>query len=624
MALAAGVIYEFRSTATASNVNAGLFNPTNINMITDGASTSANTSSPVFTSASYSFVAGDVGHWLYIKYNVANWTAGWYKIASVSGGAATLSAGIGQGVQAFPQAFAQTTFQPQTVAGISTLTSPTGATWAIDHSQVDTAPFSATDYVLATTTTITSVSKPFGVQMIGNHIHIISGTGFTAGWYEITNVSGVTATLDRAAGTAASTGGVGNVGGGLSLGAASDSTVLALGTAGGGNHYFFKGSFTLGASGSVVAGGNASCNVIEGYLSIRGDRPSINSGNQPIIALGANSLTCGNYYLVKNITVNGSGGTVLTLNGATSTALDCKVTNSSSTAGRIALTITSSATTPSSAIGCEVCCYNGIAISLGSTGQIVSGCYIHDCATAITCTTAASVNTLVDNLIVGSTTTSINFTVGLTGRAYINGNTIYGAENKLGSGLVTTSPNTISINNIFYGLATGANFSTGSSFIMVAVNNDYFNNTTDIANTTNYQKYPSDTAVDPQFVNVQQIAFSTATVSGNVLTQIGADFSSVVDGRDFLYIKSGTGAAAGVYGIVSHTTTTLTVDNTIGTNATADKVGQVTVGRNFAIGTNLKGAAAPSSFGPSTANFLDVGAVQRQESGGASSYSFTS
>ncbi len=50
---------------------------------TDGAATVATSSAPVFTSASYNFVAGDVGAWIYIK-SGTNWTAGWYQITVVS------------------------------------------------------------------------------------------------------------------------------------------------------------------------------------------------------------------------------------------------------------------------------------------------------------------------------------------------------------------------------------------------------------------------------------------------------------------------------------------------------------------------------------------------------------
>lgn len=111
-----------------------------------------------------------------------------------------------------------------------------------------------------------------------------------------------------------------------------------------------------------------------------------------------------------------------------------------------------------------------------------------------------------------------------------------------------------------------------------------------------------------------QITGSTATTSGNVLTQAGGDFSSVVDGRDYLYLVSGTGVTTGIYGITAHTTTTVTLDLAPGTDATADKVWQITTGRNFAVGPNLKATGYPGVFaGGLTTGAIDVGGVQRQE-----------
>jgi len=120
-----------------------------------------------------------------------------------------------------------------------------------------------------------------------------------------------------------------------------------------------------------------------------------------------------------------------------------------------------------------------------------------------------------------------------------------------------------------------------------------------------------DLSLDPQFANVAQLTGSTATTSGSVLTQTGANFSSVVDGQDYLYLVSGTGVTDGIYGITAHTTTTLTLDIAPGTDATADKVWQITTGRNFAIGGSLGGQGAPGVFpGGTTSSYIDIGGAQ--------------
>src|SRR5437667_9506862 len=86
-----------------------------------------------------------------------------------------------------------------------------------DYSQQTTAQLSLTD--LATTgvvTTLTSVTGGFTSAMVGNIIHIISGTNFTAGFYQITVFTNSnTVTLDRAPTTAAGVSGTGSVGGAL-------------------------------------------------------------------------------------------------------------------------------------------------------------------------------------------------------------------------------------------------------------------------------------------------------------------------------------------------------------------------------------------------------------------------
>src|SRR5579885_697525 len=75
-----------------------------------------------------------------------------------------------------------------------------------DFSVQDAAQVSYTDLVIGSTTTQgTSSAHAFGSTHPGNCIHISAGTGCTTGWFEITSVSGTTATFDRSLGTAAST-----------------------------------------------------------------------------------------------------------------------------------------------------------------------------------------------------------------------------------------------------------------------------------------------------------------------------------------------------------------------------------------------------------------------------------
>src|SRR5438876_9228197 len=84
-----------------------------------------------------------------------------------------------------------------------------------DYTQQTAPQFTYSDLVIGnpTTTSLTSVARPFSTCDIGNSIRISGGTGFTTGLYEIVSVAGNVATMDRAVGTAGSTSGAGRLGG---------------------------------------------------------------------------------------------------------------------------------------------------------------------------------------------------------------------------------------------------------------------------------------------------------------------------------------------------------------------------------------------------------------------------
>ncbi len=186
MALSASSIFEVESGGS-DTANGGIFDPSKVAAggFTDGAATSATGTAPVFSSASYNFVAGDAGSYLYID-SGTNWTPGWYLIASVGSNVATLTATIGSVVLAGSTAL-------NTVAGCATTASPTGATWSLDHSQQTGVEISYTDLVSAGTgLTCSSATKPFGRQLVGNGMVVTSGTNFNQGRYVIASVAAVT------------------------------------------------------------------------------------------------------------------------------------------------------------------------------------------------------------------------------------------------------------------------------------------------------------------------------------------------------------------------------------------------------------------------------------------------
>jgi len=275
MAVTATTIFEVRSTGSDSACSGGFDPSKTAGMFTDGAATSATGNSPVFSSASYNFVAGDVGAWVYIA-SGTNWTPGWYEIASVATNVATLKAAVGEAVGKGPD------FTPNATAGCATTASPTGATWTIDYSQQAAAAFTFTDLTYVSGTTFTSATVSFAKQHVGNVIRIDSGTNFTAGYYVITSVAAGVATLNATACSGASSNGAGCIGGCFANpGQATAKSMIA------GNKLFIKGSTTYTAtSGSYTAGGACILNVpgagdgvfptyVCGYQTVRGDTPTV-------------------------------------------------------------------------------------------------------------------------------------------------------------------------------------------------------------------------------------------------------------------------------------------------------------------------------------------------------------
>lgn len=622
MALAATNHFSIISGSTAANANGGGFNTANANFLTDLTcdTGTGNTSAPVASSATYSFVAGDAGYHLYVA-SGTDFIPGWYLISSVSAGKATLSAAVGA---ASVYDSGSKTWIPNTTAGFATVGTPTGGTFGIDYTQNAAAIATNTNITCtAASTTVTSASAPFTRMMVGNLIHFtaLTGTGAIVGWYEIvsyTDASNVVLDRTPTNGVNNITAGTFYVGGAMSLNSTLDDDLFEATLAG--NVIWMNGSLSLGESISVsgTPAGTLTNHVrIFGYSSVRGDNPTGDS--RPTVSLGANSFLVGARWDMFNVIVTGTPTTTFS-SGTSGLIQNCKFTNSSTTAARTGLAPSTSLT-----IDCEAISYRGYACTVGSTTTAIDGCYFHDSNYGLRFTAADSTGFSVMNTIISDNVSgAVSISGAVVGRTTFIGNTLYGASTPRGVGIeAVTGIGALALsNNIIYGFATGVSLTDSNNF-SVSRNNAFYNNTTD---RTNWQSSPTDLSSDPQFVSVGYLSGSTATTSGSVLTQSGGDFSSVTDNVDFVYIASGTGITAGKYKITSHTSTTITLDIAPGTNATADKVWSIVTGHNFAIGTNLKAAGFPGSFqGGLTTGYMDPGAVQRQEAGtgGGSSFTFS-
>jgi hypothetical protein len=241
------------------------------------------------------------------------------------------------------------------------------------------------------------------------------------------------------------------------------------------------------------------------------------------------------------------------------------------------------------------------------------GNYIHDSTTGYTFNSVGG-GTCIGNII-EACTTSIAATSTAPNLTIMN-NTLYGTEAKTGTGINLSGANSSGnkvMNNIIYGFTTGISVGTGPAPANLSLNNDFYNNTTDVSN---WVKDPSDLAINPQFAGTSQYTGTTATSSGSVLTDSSASFAAVA-GADYLHVVSGTGVTVGIYQITSSTSTTLTVNNALGTGSGITYF--VTHGHNFAVtNSGLKGAGFPSFSNDSlTTGYPTPGAVVPSPSGPA-------
>lgn len=612
MALNAKTLWECNASSTANMVNGGGFNTANANFPTDGSLTSANTSAPVLSSATYSFVAGDASAWVYLS-NVSR--PGFYQISSVAGGNATLNATAGAAVL-----YDTTTGKcsPSTATGCDSSASVSSKTFGVDYSQATAAIATNTDLTCtAASTTVTSAGASFRRCMVGNIIHLtaLTGTGAIVGWYEVVNyTSGTQLVLDRTP-----TDGVNNItagtyylGGALSLNSSLDDAWHEQLV--GNNHIFYKnGTYTIITTTVASTAGTAAAPIQHwGYNSVRGDNPK--DDTRPTINVGATVLTYGQYNFLNYLIYTGTATSNVT-QGTGSKTKFCKFVNTSSSTNRVAFT--SGAT--SLVAFCEFVSQLGIGISAAGADTRVIYCFMHDSTggMSIGVSRVFTINCIIaacrtyEILINSSNPFSI---INCTLHGYTSTPRGIGISIGAAMGPLDLQNNIISYN------ATGISQATAQVFGNQGAFNAFYGNTTDV---TLYSKDLTDiTGTNPTFTDITELSGSTATISGTTLTQTGA-FSTVTDNVDYIQVHSGTGATVGSYLITSHTADTVTTNGTIGTNATADKVWTILHGKNFAIGTNLKAAGYPGAFpGGFSTGYTDIGAVQRQETGGGGSTAY--
>jgi hypothetical protein len=191
-----------------------------------------------------------------------------------------------------------------------------------DYSQQNSPQITYTDLVIqASNFNLKSAANPFTSAHIGNVINITSGTGFTTGRYQVLNViAGNEAQMDRALGTAASTGGNGVLGGAMAtIGAAATAASVY-------NEIHVKAAtYTLTAAISLTGSKDL---TFHGYGTSHLDR-----GTKPLVTTSTNSTilfstsgSYGHYFAWANFSFSNTATTRavgINLNQGGIWAVDC-------------------------------------------------------------------------------------------------------------------------------------------------------------------------------------------------------------------------------------------------------------------------------------------------------------
>jgi len=494
----------------------------------------------------------------------------------------------------------------------------TGAT-GVDYSQQDAA-----QWALTTATSSgagnTILDASAHDDMVGNWACAVSGTNLNQGFYAVDSVvAGVSITFStRKDGTSIAAGavanGVINIGGAFKLGATStnrtdDDFFESAPNTGGSTYWIKSGTYAPGGTISISATGTiGNRNYIRGYNITRDDNP-INT-DRPILIFGTAALSFGAFWSVYNLSITGASTSLITISHH-GYLENCKIVNTSITANRNAILNNG---INGQVVKCELISYRGIAFNASNT-TIIQNCVIRSSNIGLQVGTVSAY--VIRCVFMDNITTAINSNGASGLRIFILNCTLYGAENKLGIGVTCIAGSSfVSVNNsILYGFTTALN------------HNDTINHSEENFNTisncttarTNWPTGSGSITLAPNFTSMLQRTGTTATTSGNTITQSGATFQTwgITAGRDYIYLVSGTGITTGVYGITSvDSETQLTLDIAPGTNATTDKVWQITHGYDISTGTNMQRVANNSFSTPIVSNsYLDIGAIQSNQNG---------
>lgn len=435
-----------------------------------------------------------------------------------------------------------------------------------DYSQQNAAQLTLTD--LATTgvvTTLTSVTGGFTAAMVGNLIHIVSGTNFTAGFYEITVVTNTnTVTLDRAPTSAAGVAGTGSVGGALATLTAVAPVAVAS------NKIYCNGAFTTTASIAFAQSSTPSSATgwavrVIGYGAVRND-----SGHATLTLTANTGITVINMsgvgIWVENLDVDcGSFGTSTAFSvGTHSMTRRCKAANFTTLGFNV--TGGNDAIVECEATGGGSGATAGINMA-ASVSNYVTRCYVHDNACPginLNNNTGASFNLVTNNT--GASSDGIRFTG--------TGNSIH--------------------NNTCHGNGGDGIKGSGGNMLGDLVKNNLLTNNGGFGITMTSGNWPSDFAYDGN-----AYGGGASANTGGTRNHMNSDATGAGQVNPYLNPKDVILSASPYVGPTSGGTANFGLNNTAGGGAA------------------VRGKGAPGPFPGITATVgsLDMGAVQSGPSG---------
>lgn len=434
----------------------------------------------------------------------------------------------------------------------------------VDYSQQDSPQVSLTDMVIdgTTNTIFSSATLGSNSNYIGNIINVTGGTGFTVQRVQIVSRSGANYTVDKSLGTLGSTGGTGNLGGAFASPGQAGAVFVD------GNTIFIKynaSAYSITSSSANVSGGKLSISV---------------SGNSSILpkVIG--------YDTTRTVSNTDSNRPTLQVSGAISSFT--VVAFSSSVSGLIRNIIVDGASKSS---------MTGISSS-SSFGQTL----IHNCK-IVNCTTAGltgsgltnATNCEADSCAIGFNNVNIHFGCyahNCTSHGFAGAtNSVIGAINCIsasngGSGFFGTSGtgstsyyNCTAYNNTGDGFNVAQSFTRGCVIVnCISVNNGGWGFKSDSG-------YPT-----TDLINCAGGSGTTANTSGNYTSANHPVVLNFVTTSAAPFTNAGSGD--------------FSLNNTAGGGAAC------------------RAAGFPGVFpGGLTTGYLDIGAVQHQDSGGGGSSS---